>query len=253
MSNLQVQERQIVVPGEILAKGMDFLPGDNTYRENDTIFAKTLGLVGVDGRVIKLTPVSGPYVPAIGDKIIAKVIDITMNGWRVETATAYSAMLNVRDASSRFIKRHEDLSKILAIGDFIVAKISNVTSQKLIDVTMKEPGLHKIEGGRLLRIKAQKVPRVIGKKASMVMLLKEKTGCSITIGQNGLVWLKGTPEGELLCDQAIKLIEAKAHLNGLTQRMNKFLDANPIELPPVASKQAREAPKTFAQRQAEGQ
>ena len=226
MSNILVKEKDIVVPGEILAEGMDYLPGENTYREDDKIYSKALGLVSVSGRVMKITSLSGPYELKIGDKIIAKVKDIAMSGWRVDTSTAYSAMLNVRDATTRFIRKEEDLSKILAIGDYVVVKITNVTSQRLIDVTMKEPGLHKISGGRIIEINCQKVPRVIGKKGSMISQIKEKTGCEITVGQNGLIWLKGTPEGEYLAERAIKLIEEKSHQSGLTEKIEKFLEEN---------------------------
>ncbi len=219
-----MQERAIVTPGEALAIGMDFLPGENTYRENEQIFSKVLGLVNVSGRVIKITALSGPYVLKTGDKIIGKIIDIAFSGWRIDTNTAYSAMLNVKDATSRFIRKEEDLSRILAIGDYVVVKIINVTSQNLIDLTMKEPGLYRITGGRIISINSQKVPRVIGKKGSMVSLVKDKTGCDITVGQNGLIWLKGTPEGEYLAEQAIKMIEMKSHQEGLTEKMEKFLN-----------------------------
>jgi len=228
MSKISVEERAVVVPGETLAEGMDFLPGENTYREDEKIYSKMLGLVNISGRVIKITPLSGPYLPKPGDKIIGKVIDITFSGWRVDTDTAYSAMLNVKDATSRFIKKEEDLSKILSIGDYIVVKITNVTSQNLIDLTMKEPGLYKINGGRILSINSQKVPRVIGKQGSMVSQIKEKTGCNITVGQNGLIWIKGTPEGELLAEEAIKIIEIKSHEKGLTEQIEKFLESKKV-------------------------
>jgi len=223
MSNIVIKERDIVIPGEVLAEGMDYLPGDNTYREQDKIYSKVVGLVSISGRVVKITPLSGPYVPKVGDKIIGKVIDITFSGWRVDTGTAYSAMLNVKEATTRFIKKEENLSEIIAIGEYVVAKIVNVTSQNLIDLTMREPGLYNIAGGRIIKINSQKVPRVIGKQGSMIQLIKENTGCEITVGQNGLVWLKGTPEGELLAEKAIHLIEEKAHTEGLTERMQKFL------------------------------
>jgi len=224
MSNISVHERDIVIPGEVLAEGMDYLPGENTYRENEKIYSKSLGLVSISGRVLKVTPLSGPYVPKIDDKIIGKVIDITMSGWRIDTNTAYSALLNVRDATTRFVKKEEDLSQILAIGDYVVVRIVNVTSQNLIDVTMKEPGLYKVSGGRIMEINSQKVPRVIGKQGSMISLIKTKTGCEVTVGQNGLVWVKGTPEGELKAEQAIKLVEEKSYLEGLTDRVGKFLE-----------------------------
>jgi exosome complex component RRP4 len=227
MSQILVEERAIVIPGEALAEGMDFLPGDNTYREENKIYSKVLGLAGINGRVIRITPLSGPYVPQIGDKIIGKVIDITMSGWRVDTGTAYSALLNVKDATTRFIKKEEDLSKIIGIGDYVVVKIINVTSQNLIDLTMKEPGLFKVSGGRLIEINNQKVPRVIGKQGSMINLIKERTKCDITIGQNGVVWIKSsTPENELLAVKAIELIVHKSHQEGLTDKVEKFLTEN---------------------------
>ncbi len=230
MSNILVKEKDIVVPGEVLAEGMDYLPGNNTYREDEKIYSKVLGLVGLPGRVIKITALSGPYVLKVGDKIIGRVTDIAMSGWRIDTGTAYSAMMNVRDASSRFIRNDEDLSKILGIGDYVVVKITKVTSQNLVDLTMKEPGLHKISGGRIIKINSQKVPRVIGKQGSMISLIKNKTGCDITVGQNGFVSIKGTPAGELLAEQAVKMIEKKSHQEGLTEKMEKFLDENKVEI-----------------------
>ena len=224
MSELLVKERAVVIPGEALAEGMDYLPGENAYREQDKIYATILGLASISGRVLKITPLAGPYLPKIGDKIIGKVTDITLNGWRVDTATAYSAMLNVKDATTRFIRKEEDLSQILAIGDYLVVKIINVTSQNLIDLTMKEPGLHKVAGGRIMRINSQKVPRVIGKQGSMITLIKDKTGCDLTVGQNGLIWIKGTPDGEYWAEKAVKQIELRAHEEGLTEKMQKFLE-----------------------------
>src|SRR3989338_8111308 len=146
--SITVQEKDIVIPGQLLAEGMDFLPGENTYREQEKIYSKVLGLVSLQGHVLKITALAGPYSVKVGDKIIGKVFDIAMSGWRLETGTAYSALLNVKDATARFIKKEEDLSKIIGIGEYVVVKITQVTSQRLIDVTMREPGLHKVQGGR---------------------------------------------------------------------------------------------------------
>ena len=55
MSKIFVNEREIVIPGEALAEGMDYLPGDNTYREDDKIYSKVLGLTGIAGRVIRVS------------------------------------------------------------------------------------------------------------------------------------------------------------------------------------------------------
>ena len=63
MGKINVKDKDIVVPGEVLAEGMDNFPGIGTYREGDNIIASRLGLVSLDGRTIKLIPLSGRYIP----------------------------------------------------------------------------------------------------------------------------------------------------------------------------------------------
>jgi len=113
MSKLLVQEKEIVVPGEILATGMEYLPSNGTYRKDDNIMANMLGVMRVDGKVLKIIPVSGRYYPKRNDTIIAKVRDIHMSGWTIDINCGYHAMLPVKDATSDFIRKGEDLTKYL--------------------------------------------------------------------------------------------------------------------------------------------
>ncbi|OYT32651.1 RNA-binding protein [Candidatus Woesearchaeota archaeon] len=219
-----VKDKDIVVPGETVAQGMSFLPGRGLYRKDEKIIAQKLGMINVEGKVIKLIPLSGKYIPRVNDNVVAQVIDVLMTGWRVDINSAYSAMLTMKDATSEFIPRGADLTQYFSVGDFIVCKIVNVTSQKLVDVSMKGPGLRKLTGGRIIKVNSHKVPRVIGKEGSMVTLIKQNTGCNITIGQNGLVWIKGEPEGEIKAVQAIRLVEELAHTSGLTDRISEFFN-----------------------------
>jgi len=147
-----------------------------------------------------------------------------IGGWRIDTNTAYSAILPLKDATSAYIRKGEDLTRICDIGDYVVVQVTNVTSQNLIDVSMRGPGLRKLIGGRIIKINAHKVPRVIGSKGSMVSMIKEYTGCRIIVGQNGFVWIMGDPESEILAVNSIKKIEEEAHLQGLTDRMKDFLE-----------------------------
>lgn len=224
MSKVTVKDKDIVVPGEILATGMDNLPGQGTYREGENIIASRLGLVQLDGRAIKLIPLSGRYIPKKGDKIICKVIDVSFSGWRLDTNSPYSAMMSLKDATSDFIVRGADLTQYYDLGDNVVGEIINVTSQKLVDVTMKGPGLGILKGGRIIEVISNKVPRIIGKAGSMVSMIKDATGCIITIGQNGLIWIQGTPEKELLAVQTIRKIESESHLSGLTDKIKVYLE-----------------------------
>ena len=224
MSKTLVNDKEISVPGEVLAVGMDVLPGSGTYREGEKILANRLGLVMIEGRTIKLIPLAGRYTPKTGDTVICKVIDVGFNGWRLDTNSAYSAMLSMKDATSEFIQRGANLTQYYDLGDYIVCKIVNVTSQKLIDVTMKGPGLRKLKGGRIIEVASNKVPRIIGKQGSMVIMIKDATKCNIVVGQNGLIWIDGEPMNELLAIQAIRKIEKESHLSGLTDKIKGFLE-----------------------------
>ena len=217
------EEKTIVTPGEVLAEGMDYLPGDGTMRRGEDIIATMLGLMNLKGRLLKITPVAGGYLPAKNDMIIGKVIDIIMSGWRVEINSAYSALLPLRDASSNFIPRGADLTQFYTFDDYIACKVSNVTSQKLVDLTMRGPGLRKLTGGRIIEVSPVKVPRIIGKNGSMVSLLKRASGCQIVVGQNGLVWVDGDPEKEIVVIEAMRMIEKRAHQSGLTEQIEEFL------------------------------
>ncbi len=220
---LIVQDKAIVVPGEMLAEGMDYLPADNAFRENDKVISIRLGLVNIDGRAIKVIPLAGTYLPKVGDQVICKVEDISYSGWRVSTNTAYTAMLSMKEASARYIERGADLSRLFAIGDYVIAEIINVTSQNLIDISMKAPRLKKLTGGRILEISPCKVPRLIGRKGSMVSMIKDATGCEIVVGQNGLVWIRGEPDSELIAVQTIEYVQQNAHKSGLTEQVEAFL------------------------------
>jgi len=226
MSNIMVKDKEISVPGETLAVGMDVLPGIGAYREGEKIIAKRLGLASIEGRTIKLIPLSGRYTPKTYDTIICKVIDVGFNGWRLDTNSAYSAMMSMKDATSEFIARGANLTQYYDLGDHIVCKIVNVTSQKLIDVTMKGPGLRKLKGGRIIEVDPNKVPRIIGKQGSMVTMIKDAAKCNIVVGQNGLIWIEGEPLNELLAIQSIRKIEKESHLSGLTEKIKEYLEKN---------------------------
>lgn len=221
---LMVKDKDVVVPGEVLVKGMGYLPGHGTYRKDDEIIANRLGLLTVDGKVLKTVSLSGKYMPKRNDVIICKVIDILMSGWRVDTNSPYSAVLPLKDASFNYIAKGADLTRYFELDDYLVVKVTNVTSQKLVDVTCKGPGLYKLKGGRIIKVNTYKVPRIIGKKGSMVSLIKQATGCKITVGQNGIAWISGEPEMEVITVNAINMIEEKAHISGLTDQVKAFLE-----------------------------
>jgi len=225
MSELKVKDKDVVVPGEVLAEGMDFLPSYGTYREGDKIISQMLGLINIEGKVIKMVPLSGRYCPKKGDTIICEVTEILLAGWRLSTNSAYEAMLSLKDGSSDYIDRGADLKPYFDVGEWVVAGVTNVTSQKLIDLTTQGPGLRKVSGGRIIKVNPHKIPRIIGKQGSMISMVKFATDSKIIVGQNGVIWIDAEdPKNELLAVESIKMIEEKSHISGLTDKMKGFLE-----------------------------
>jgi exosome complex component RRP4 len=117
-----------------------------------------------------------------------------------------------------------DTSRFLTIGNVVLIKVLAVDESKKISVTMKDSGLRKIEGGRLVKISHTKVSRVIGKSGSMISMLKNMTDCRITVGQNGWIWVDGDDEAADVAVEAIKMIEEYAQSSNLTDRIKEFIE-----------------------------
>ncbi|MBS3117286.1 RNA-binding protein [Candidatus Woesearchaeota archaeon] len=227
--SLLIKEKQLVIPGETLAKGMDFVPSDGTYRDGDEIVCGQLGLISVHGRVLRIIPLAGRYIPREEDVVIGRVVNMSLSSWQIDIGYAYEANLSLRDASSDFIERGSDLAKYYDFGDIVTCKVIQVNRAKFVDLTVKGPGLKKLKGGRIINISIAKIPRVIGKQGSMVSLIKQVTGCEITIGQNGRVWISGEPEKEYLAERSIYLVEREPQHVGLTDKVKAFLERGGVD------------------------
>jgi exosome complex component RRP4 len=215
-------KRIIVVPGEIIVEGEDYLPGDGTRREGTKIVASKFGLAEEAGRVVRLLSIFGAFVPRRNNVIIGTITDITHAGWLVDIDSASSGFLPIEE-SPRFINRNE-MDQYLAVGDVIAAKIWTVKT-KGIDLTIKGKGLGKLEGGFIFRIIPSRVPRVIGREGSMVNLIKDKTGCNITVGQNGWIWIKGPDtDSEIKARKAVEIVSDKVHIGGLTEKVEAWFE-----------------------------
>jgi exosome complex component RRP4 len=216
--------RKIVIPGEVIESGEDFLPGEGARREGNNIVSSRYGLSEKVGRVIKIIPLSGAFIPRRNNVVLGRISDYTMSGWLVDIDYAGNGFLSLSEAP-RFINKHE-MDQYLAIGDMISAKIWSV-SGKSIDLSLKGKGLGKLEGGFAFRISPSRVPRIIGREGSMINLIKDKTGCNITVGQNGWIWIRGpNTDSEIRARKAIEFIADKVYVGGLTDRVEQWFGEN---------------------------
>lgn len=217
-------ERKIVIPGEAIFEGDDYLPGEGTEKRGNEIVAIKFGLAEENKKLVKVIPLSGVYQPRRGNVVIGKVENITFNGWVIDINTAENAFLSLMEVP-RYVNK-DDLKSVMDIGDMVVAKIYSI-NKRGTDLSIKFRGLGKLEGGIITNINPNKVPRVIGKEGSMISLIKDEANCKITVGQNGLIWIKGDKvEDELFAKKAILYIAENATMSGLTDEMKKWFGEN---------------------------
>lgn len=221
-----VEKKQLVAPGEILAEGK-YLSGENTHREGERIYSSRVGVVEIVGDRLTVIPLEGRYIPHVGDVVIGRIVDIGMSGWFVDIEAPYPALL---PASETFAHRGHrvrmDLTKVFSVGDLVVSEVLAFDRTRDPLITAKKPGLGKVTSGRIIELSPTKVPRLIGRKGSMISLLKKETGANIIVGQNGIILVSGkSPESENAAIEAIRMIEREAHTRGLTDRIQTVLQA----------------------------
>ncbi|MBC7130624.1 KH domain-containing protein [Candidatus Bathyarchaeota archaeon] len=165
------------------------------------------------------------YSPKVGDTVIGTVVEVGFSGWMVDINAPYLAILRVSEVLKRPFKPQKDeLTKILDVGDLILAKIISYDRTQNPQLSVSEPGMGKITRGQIVKITPTKIPRVIGKKGSMISMLKQETGCQIILGQNGVILVTGKSlEDEELAIMAIRKIEAESHISGLTDRISQMI------------------------------
>jgi len=220
--NKESTARELVLPGDLLDPGT-MKPGEGTYVHDGKIFAAMLGIKSVKSNFVNVIPLGGRYIPAPGDMVIGKVIDIGPSNWLVDINSPYPAPLHVNEVPWRV--EFGDTARYLSVGDTLLAKVLSVDETKRVQVTMKEQGLRKLQGGQILEISHSKVPRVIGKNGSMIQMIKNYTNCRIFIGQNGRIWVDGNMDDMVHAMRAIKMIEEGAQTLKLTERVKEFLDS----------------------------
>lgn len=217
-------DRKIVIPGEMIIEGEDYLPGDSTEKRDGKIFALKYGLAEEQNNLIKVIPLSGVYNPRRGNMVIGKIEMITANGWVIDIGAADNAFLSMMEVP-KYVNK-DAMEEVFDIGDMILAKIWAI-NRRGIDLSTKTRGAGKVNEGLIFEVNPNKVPRIIGKEGSMIKIIKENTGCDITVGQNGVVLVKGKDiDSEVFARKAIHFIEEKSYVQGLTEEVTKWFGEN---------------------------
>ena len=222
---MQELKRKYVIPGDKIVDG-NFRPLMNVIRIGDSIISTRIGIAEAGRDGIKVIPLSGVYIPRINDIVIGKIVDRSSLSWDVDINSCFSAHLPAQDVFGRdFSPARDDMNRELATGDLITARIIAFDRTRDPMLTVQDRDLGKIPRGESLKISATRVPRLIGKRGSMIQTIEQATQTRVIIGQNGVVVVTGRSQGGIeLAVKAIKMVEEEAHTSNLTQRIKVLLN-----------------------------
>lgn len=220
----KVRSRSIVFPGDLIAEG-SFRAGAYTYTEGNKIFSSVFGLCEIKNRVVNIIPLQGFYIPRVGDNVIGVIIDNSPTSWQVDINSPYIAVLQFSDALSKPVDvAREDIRRYLKSGDVILAEVIAFDKLRSPLLSIKGKDLGRLENGTLITFSPVKVPRLIGRRGSMINMIKKELSCKIIMGRNGRIWISSTdPQIVNLVRKIISLVEEESHLPGLTDKVKSLI------------------------------
>ena len=221
------KDKRYVIPGDIITTG-PYRPEQNVILDGNKMIATCIGLSDITDGAVRVIPLTGRYIPKGDDLVVGKVISHSAMSWEVDINSCYLGILPASDVFGRDFSSHaDDLTEKLGNGDLIAARIVNFdrTRDPLITISGRELG--KIDSGELIKISTSKVPRLIGKRGSMIQMIEEATNANITIGQNGIIIAScENPDGLSKAIRAINMIEEDSHRINLTDMVKKMLESS---------------------------
>lgn len=219
-------KRKYVIPGDVITTG-PYRPEQNTTLDGKLIIATTIGISEIYDDSVRVIPLTGKYIPKINDMVIGKVKSHSSLSWELDINSCYVGFLPGQDVFGRDFSAHADeLTSKLKTGDLVAARIANFDRTRDPLITISDRDLGKIDSGELVEISASKVPRLIGKRGTMIQMIEEATGAAITIGQNGWVVVAcDNPEGLLKAKKAIQMVDGQAHVANLTDKVKEMLES----------------------------
>lgn len=186
----------------------------NTVVVDGKTYATVIGMVRED----RFIPLELVYRPKPGDNLVGVVTDVRHSGYSVDINLPHGGFISSKFTRVSFQQ-----------GDLIFGRIKFADEVGNVDITDAK----RLPAGKLVDVPASKVPRIIGKKSSMLNVIRDGTGCSIFVGNNGYIWIGG--KGNLqLALKTLDFIIENAHKHGLTDKVAEYLNEHGgnVKVPP---------------------
>jgi len=197
----------LVVPGQIIAEGDDFLRGHGTYVESkkqkdgggERLVASVAGRIERVNKLVSVIPVSSSvYRGHVGDLVIGRITSVQNTRWRVllgENAGKLAQLplsgVHLPGGVQRMRTQQDsrEMRKLFQEGDLVCAEVHNVgnnTNDNSISLhTRSLVRYGKLENGCLIVVPPSLVPR---RKNHFVVMAKNTI--SLVLGNNGYIWIQ---------------------------------------------------------------
>ena len=222
-------KKRYVLPGDFITTAPLRLQG-NVVLEGKRIISTTIGLSDISDDSARVISLTGVYMPKIDDLVIGTITTVAGSSWFADINSCYQGMLLGQDVFGRgSYPTPSEMRERLDKGDIIFAKIANSDRQREPLISIADKNLGRIDSGELASISPTRVPRLIGKRGSMIQTIEASTNATLTVGQNGLVVVScEETNGLLKALAAIRMVDEQAHLVDLTDKVKKMLKSNGV-------------------------
>ncbi|MEM0021075.1 MAG: exosome complex RNA-binding protein Rrp4 [Fervidicoccaceae archaeon] len=205
-----IQQRDIVLPGDLIAEGKIETNSVYLYKEGNKYYSSIIGLAEIKEDKVYLIPMEHAYIPKPNDMVVGLITDVGPTYWTVDINSPYEGQLPVGETLLRQTQATVDtLRKFLSIGDHVLLRVLAFDRLRDPVLTMRGKGLGKITQGKVIELSSRVANLLLFRKRTLVELIAKETETSIFVGNNGRIWLYGKdPILEDIAILALKKIDS---------------------------------------------
>ncbi len=225
---IYVKHRDIVLPGDLIAVGsISVEKYPYAYCVEGKCFSTVIGVAEERGEnQLRIVPLEGFYNPKEEDIVIGVVEEVGISSVILDIRAPYKGVLPASEiAGKQYSPAQEPLINLVSPGDIYLAKVERFDLTRDPLLTIKGKDLGRVLDGILIEIVPTRIPRIIGKKRSMLEMLIKETQCQVVPTANGRILIRGCPssEHEAIAVNSIKMIENSPYIQGLTEKIREYL------------------------------
>ncbi|MEM0097495.1 MAG: hypothetical protein QXY52_00795 [Conexivisphaerales archaeon] len=210
-----------VVPGDLVARG-NYRIYSNVIKNDDKFYSIFVGSAEVTGGRVRVTRLSGPYIPKIGDQVIGMITDVQPLAATVDI----NSYINGFIMANAFYKKRidpskRDLSEKVRVGDLLSARVNRIERGR--DVSLSLDQRWRVDGDAIFYVSPAKAAYLLKSKSNIISKIKAFTGAGIVMGINGVIVAKGEKDSIGRITEIVRVIESQVELNGLEDMLKGVL------------------------------